>query len=108
PVTLVLPYYAQFLDPDFVSNDLQLLGLGYSLATAPLNAQTAKFPRVIKTDVFRRAVDISRAGQRIFIGEAKGDSYFPLALDLLGNGDGNDLVEWDQLRRQEYSGRVSG
>ena len=108
PVTLVLPYYAQFLDPDFVSNDLQLLGLGYSLATAPLNTQTAKFPRVIKTDVFRRAVDISRAGQRIFIGEAKGDSYFHLALDLLGNGDGNDLVEWDQLRRQEYSGRVSG
>jgi hypothetical protein len=108
PVTLVMPYYAQFLDPSFVSDNLQLLGLGYSIATAPVNDTTAKLPRVIKTDVFRRAVDISRAGQRIFIGEEKRDSYAHLALDLLGNGDENALVEWDQLRRSEYSGRVGG
>ncbi|MFL6247288.1 MAG: Ig-like domain-containing protein [Thermoanaerobaculia bacterium] len=111
PATLILPHYAEYLAPDVVSANLQLLGLGYSLATAPLNAMTAKFPRVIRTDVFQRAVDLARAGQRIFITDAKPeekrDSIAHLALDLLGNG-GYELREWDQLRRQENSGRTAG
>ncbi|MDP9191464.1 MAG: Ig-like domain-containing protein [Acidobacteriota bacterium] len=111
PATLILPHYAQYVEPDVVSANLQLLGLGYSLATAPLNAMTAKFPRVIRTDVFQRAVDIARAGQRIFITDAnpneKRDSISHLTLDLLGNG-GYELREWDQLRRQEKSGRSAG
>src|SRR5688500_10720570 len=37
PATLVLPYYAQFVDSNLVADYLQLLGLGYSLATAPVN-----------------------------------------------------------------------
>jgi hypothetical protein len=113
PATLIMPYYAQFVEPDVVSANLMLLGLGYSLATAPLNAMTAKFPRVIKTDVFQRAVDVSRAGQRIFITNAspaeKRDAYTHLVLDLLGNG-GIELREWDALRRRdgEKSGRLAG
>jgi hypothetical protein len=113
PATLIMPYYAQFVEPDVVSANLQLFGLGYSLATAPLNAMTAKFPRVIKTDVFQRAVDVSRAGQRIFITNSlpteKRDAMVHLALDLLGNG-GIELREWDALRRRkdEKSGRLAG
>lgn len=111
PATLILPHYAQFVAPDVVSANLELLGLGYSLATAPLNQMTARFPRVIKTDVFQRAVDIARAGQRVFIAgdapAARRDSMVNLALDLLGNG-GYELREWDQLRRQEKSGRTAG
>ncbi|HEX7708969.1 MAG TPA: discoidin domain-containing protein [Thermoanaerobaculia bacterium] len=111
PATLILPHYAQFIQPEVVSANLQLLGLGYSLATAPVNQMTAKFPRVIRTDVFTRAVDIARAGQRIFItdddpGETR-DSISHLALDLLGNA-GYELREWDQLRRGETSGRIAG
>ncbi len=111
PATLILPHYAQYVSPGVVSANLQLFGLGYSLATAPLNAMTAKFPRVIKTDVFQRAVDVARAGQRIFITDdapsAKRDSIAHLALDLLGNG-GYELRQWDELRRQEKSGRLAG
>ncbi|HYK00775.1 MAG TPA: Ig-like domain-containing protein [Thermoanaerobaculia bacterium] len=111
PATLVMPHYAQYVNQDVVSANLMLFGLGYSLATAPLNQMTAKFPRVIRTDIFQRAVDVARAGQRIFITdsnpEAKRDSIAHLALDLLGNG-GYELREWDQLRRQEKSGRVAG
>ncbi len=111
PATLIMPYYAQFVNQEIVNANLLLFGLGYSLATAPLNQMTAKFPRVIKTDVFQRAVDISRAGQRIFITNdapaAKRDAIAHLALDLLGNG-GYELREWDQLRRQEKSGRSAG
>jgi hypothetical protein len=103
PVTLILPHYAQYVSPGVVGANLELLGLGFSLATAPLNQMTAKFPRVIKTDVFQRAVDIARAGQRIFITDsdpaARRDSIANLALDLLGNG-GYELREWDELRRR--------
>ena len=111
PATLLMPYYAQFVDQGIVDANLQLFGLGYSLATAPLNQMTAKFPRVIKTDVFQRAVDVSRAGQRIFITDSnpasKRDAIANLSLDLLGNG-GYELREWDALRRQEKSGRLAG
>ncbi|HEY3056996.1 MAG TPA: carboxypeptidase-like regulatory domain-containing protein, partial [Thermoanaerobaculia bacterium] len=110
PTTLVMPYYAQFVNPALVDANLQLLGLGYSLATAPVNQTTAKFPRVIKSDVFYRAVDIARAGQRMFISDnaadAKREALAHLALDLLGNGV--ELREWDDLRRSEKSGRVAG
>ncbi|MBV9493772.1 MAG: carboxypeptidase regulatory-like domain-containing protein, partial [Acidobacteria bacterium] len=106
--TLVMPYYAQFLQQSFVNDYLQILGLGYSLATAPMTQTTANQPSVIKSDVFLRAVDISRAGQRVFIGEDPRDTYPTLMLDLLGNGKNNDLSEWDELRRREKSGRTGG
>ena len=123
PATLVLPYYAQFLDPAFIDANMGLLGLGYSLATAPLNKTTAKFPRVIRNDVFQRGGDIARAGQRIFIARknlAQSDPaenrapLFNLALDLLDNVERVDklavtpeLAEWDELRREEESGRTA-
>jgi len=121
PATLLMPYYARYLDPTFIDANMQLLGLGYSLATAPLNAATAKFPRVVKGDVFERAQEITRAGQRVFITRKDAsandatenrDSFFNLSLDLLDNVERIDtlsiapeLAEWDQLRRSEDSGR---
>ena len=121
PATLVMPYYARFLDQSFVDANMQLLGLGYSLATAPLNQATAKFPRVLKSDVFQRAQEITRAGQRVFITRhdpnandpaENRDAFFNLSLDLLDNVERvgvlnttATLAEWDQLRRSEESGR---
>src|SRR6185369_12833848 len=105
PVTLVLPYYAKYVSQDLISPNLQLLGLGYSLATAPLTQALASHPRVIKTDVFQRAVDIARAGQRIYLGETANDAMAHMSLDLLGNDV--ELREWDDLRRQEKSGRAA-
>ncbi len=113
PATLVMPYYAQFLPSAFVDANMQLLGLAYGLATAPLNQYTAKFPRVIKQDVFTRAQQIARAGQRVFISPTeKREPFFHLALDLLGNSERVDQIdtapelrEWDELRRAEESGR---
>ncbi|HEX8617673.1 MAG TPA: hypothetical protein VF911_08840 [Thermoanaerobaculia bacterium] len=123
PATLLLPYYAQFLPPEFVEANLQLLGLGYSLAVAPLNKMTAAHPRVITTDVFTRAQELARAGQRIFIARAQRDvdvaaedrdAMTHLALDLLDNVERVELLprlpplqEWDELRRREEAGRRS-
>jgi hypothetical protein len=106
PATLVMPYYAQFVNQTLVEANLQLLGLGYSLATAPLTQALAKHPKVIKTDVFMRAVDIARAGHHIFLGEESRDALAHMTLDLLGNGV--ELREWDELRRREESGRTAG
>src|SRR3954453_10307131 len=106
PVTLVMPYYAKYVSQDLISPNLQLLGLGYSLATGPLTPALANHAAVIKTDVFTRAVDIARAGQRIYLGEDARDAMAHMSLDLLGNSV--ELSEWDQLRREEKSGRAAG
>jgi len=102
---------------------MSLFGLGYSLATAPLSERTALLPRVIPNDVFRRAQDVARAGERIFIRRTDPnvaqpledrDPLFDLSLDLLGNIEradnlpfAPDLKEWDELRRSEVSGRTA-
>jgi len=113
PATLIMPYYARYLDPALVDAQLGILGLGYSLATAPLTAESAKFPRVIKSDVYQRAQDITRAGQRVFVAPTDArDALDNLALDLLDNverpsllASTTELAEWDQLRRQESDAR---
>lgn len=123
PATLVLPYYARFVDSNLVDKHLQFLGLGYSLATAPLTPQTAKLPRILRSDVFQRAQDIARAGQRIFIARRDiaiddpiedRDPIFNLSLDLLDNVErldqlakAPDLREWDHLRMQEDDARAA-
>jgi hypothetical protein len=108
PVTLVLPYYARppYLSQSLLDAQLGLFGIGYGLATAPLNKQTAKFPRIITTDIFTRAIDFARAGERMFIGEDRRDSLANLTLDLLGNS--TPLREWDQFRRQELEDPAGG
>jgi len=103
PATLILPHYATtpYISQNLLDAELGYLGIAYSLATAPLNNQTAKFPRLITTDVFTRAVDLARAGERIFIGEDPRASLSNFTLDSLGNG--NALAEWDQFLRQEVT-----
>ena len=103
PATLILPHYATtpYISQNLLDAELGYLGIAYSLATAPLNNQTAKFPRLITTDVFARAVDLARAGERIFIGEDPRASLANFTLDSLGNG--NPLAEWDQFLRQEVT-----
>ncbi|HWW62543.1 MAG TPA: carboxypeptidase-like regulatory domain-containing protein, partial [Thermoanaerobaculia bacterium] len=124
PATLVLPFYAQYVNTPLVDACMPLLGLGYSLASAPLTPSLASMPHVIRNDVFTRAQDIARAGQRIFVARQTlatddaaedRDPIFHLALDLLGNVERADrfdqtaeLREWDQLRRMEATGRVAG
>lgn len=124
PATLLLPHYVRYVSQELVDANLQLFGLGYSLAIAPLNKHTARHPRVIQSDVFTRAQEIALAGQRIFVSRASADIDDPiedrgpianLALDLLDNPERVDqlaripmLSEWDELRRREDSGRRAG
>lgn len=123
PATLVLPWYAQYLNPALVEGQMGLLGLGYSLAVAPMTPKIAALPRVIRADVDAQAQAMARAGQRIFVSRKNPaiddpaedrEAIEALALDLLGNQErvdqlsaANDLQELDALRRQEQQGRDS-
>ncbi|HXA17287.1 MAG TPA: Ig-like domain-containing protein [Thermoanaerobaculia bacterium] len=124
PATLVLPFYTQFINSALVEANMPLLGIGYSLATAPLSAQISKYPRLIQDDVYQRAQDMARAGERIFVSrhalitdnaDEDRDPVFHLALDLLGNIErldraavSSEMSEWDQLRMLHPDGRRSG
>jgi len=117
----VLPWYAQFLNPALIDGQIGFLGVGYSLATAPMTPKLALLPRVIRADVEWQAQAIARAGQRIFITRRNPAVDDPaedreaiehLSLDLLGNPEridqqasAPDLQELDALRRLEQRPR---
>ncbi|HTR03796.1 MAG TPA: hypothetical protein VMN82_11410, partial [Thermoanaerobaculia bacterium] len=97
PAALVLPRFTDLLPKSLVDGDVRLLGLAYSLATAPAGAAPAGLPHPLKADVERRAVDLGEAGQRLYLQEMLLESLEALALDQLGNRQ--DLPEYDGLRR---------
>ncbi|MGV8042381.1 MAG: hypothetical protein AB2L07_20830 [Thermoanaerobaculaceae bacterium] len=103
PASLVLPRYSDRLKTPYLPTDafyranMRFLGLAYSLAVAPAGASPSGLPRVIKSDVERRAIDFADAGQRTWLGEDTLRSLEVLALDLVGNR--KPLEEIDALRR---------
>ncbi|HPA50406.1 MAG TPA: carboxypeptidase regulatory-like domain-containing protein, partial [Thermoanaerobaculia bacterium] len=105
PSSLVLPRFTGELPEPLVAANVPLLGLAYSLAVAPPGAIPPDLPRLVKSDVERRAIDLAEAGQRIFIGEELLPSLEALLLDQLGNR--HDRPEFDQLRRTLDKGRTS-
>ena len=60
PATIVMPWYTQYVNSDFVGSQMPLIGIAYSLATAPMVPALSSFPKLIRTDVFTRAQDIAR------------------------------------------------
>ncbi|RPH57909.1 hypothetical protein EHM82_00210, partial [bacterium] len=112
PATLVLPRFSERLKKPYLASDdfhrahTRFLGLAYSLAVAPAALTPAGLPRVIKTDVERRAVDFAQAGMRTFLQEQLLESLEVLALDYLGNRD--PLIEIDELRRGTGKGLAVG
>ncbi len=105
PSSLVLPRFTEQLPEPLVAANVPLLGLAYSLAVAPPGAIPADLPRLVQSDVERRAVDLAEAGQRLFLGDERLPSLEALLLDQLGNR--HDLPEFDQLRRTIEKGRSS-
>ncbi|HEX5715043.1 MAG TPA: carboxypeptidase regulatory-like domain-containing protein, partial [Thermoanaerobaculia bacterium] len=103
PATLVLPRFSERLKKPYLPDDelhrahTRFLGLAYSLAVAPAAMTPAGLPRVIKSDVERRAIDFAHAGMRTFLQEPLLESLEVLTLDYLGNR--HPLAEIDELRR---------
>ncbi|HEY0782060.1 MAG TPA: hypothetical protein VGE98_06395, partial [Thermoanaerobaculia bacterium] len=112
PATLVLPRFSERLKTPYLASDdllraeTRFLGLAYSLAVAPAALTPQGLPRVIKTDVERRAIDFAQAGMRTFLHEPLLESLEVLALDSLGNRQ--PLAEIDELRRSTGKGLAAG
>lgn len=112
PATLVLPRFSERWKTPYVEDDefhrahTRFLGLAWSLAVAPAALTPPGLPRVIKSDVERRAVEFAEAGRRTFLGEPVLEALEVLALDYLGNR--HPLVEIDELRRRIPKGQAFG
>jgi hypothetical protein len=87
----VLPRFSERLKKPYLATDdlhrahNRFFGLAYSLAVAPAALTPSGLPRVIKTDVERRAIDFAQAGMRTYLKEPLLESLEVLALDNLGN-----------------------
>jgi hypothetical protein len=106
PTSIILPRATDALPPDLVRNSLNLIGLGFSLATAPPSLLRADLPRVSRSMVDSRVYQLSQAGRQVTFGEDLFDSAAELAAEWNGSRDGD--WEWDLLRRTTQKGARVG
>jgi len=123
PDTLVLPQTVDFLpeEPDLVAAAVRVLGLAYSVATAPAGALPPDVARVSRAHVFDRAVKLAQAGLHVRFGESADHAVQDILLDWLGNDRARlaslfpdeadraaaerDLRAFDDIRRSTGAGR---
>ena len=108
PASLVLPRFTERLGTAHGGSDallranIRLLGLAYSLATAPAGVAPGGLPQLTTPAVERRAWDLAEAGRRTFLHDGLLESLEVLALDQLGNR--HPLAGLDELRRASGAG----
>ncbi|HYL06534.1 MAG TPA: carboxypeptidase regulatory-like domain-containing protein, partial [Thermoanaerobaculia bacterium] len=107
PNAIILPDAANSLPPDLLRADLNLVGLGYSLATAPVSLLTpGGLPQVTLGAIDSRIYELAQAGVEVTMGEAQFDSAAILA--ALWTGAQDQDATWDQLRRITQKGGAAG
>ena len=107
PNAIILPDAANSLPPDLLRAELNLIGLGYSLATAPPSLLTqSSLPEVSLGAIDSRVYELAQAGVEVSMGEAVFDSAAILA--VLGTGGQDQDAAWDQLRRITQKGGSAG
>ncbi|HEY9422951.1 MAG TPA: hypothetical protein VIW92_16180, partial [Thermoanaerobaculia bacterium] len=102
PNAIILPRAADSLPPTLLRDSLNLIGLGFSLATAPASLLKPELPQVSRTMVDQRVWQISQAGRHVSLGEDLFDSIAQLAAEWTGARDAD--WEWDLLRRTTKKG----
>ncbi|MEO8196126.1 MAG: carboxypeptidase regulatory-like domain-containing protein [Thermoanaerobaculia bacterium] len=105
PTEIVLPQEVEALPPTLRRQGLGLIGLGFSLATAPAALRAGR-PEVSREEVDQRVFELAQAGRYIALGEAPFDSLAELAVEWTGAPD--QQWEWDALRRITRRGALVG
>ena len=105
PTEIVLPHEVEALPPTLRRQGLGLVGLGFSLATAPAALRAGR-PEVSREEVDQRVFELAQAGRYIAMGEAPFDALAELAVTWTGAPDSQ--WEWDELRRITRSGALVG
>ena len=102
PTSIVLPQDAEVLPPLVRRHALGLVGLGFSLATAPPALLEGR-PRIGRQLVDLRVFELAQAGRYQALGEEPFDALAMLAGEWLGGREPD--WEWDTLRRTTTPGR---
>lgn len=105
PTTIVLPRETESLPPLVRRHALGLVGLGYSLATAPPALLEGR-PRTTTDQIDRRVYQLAQAARYLALGEEPFDALAALAAEWQGARDGE--WEWDLLRRTTQRGALLG
>lgn len=101
PTTILLPRAVDHLPENLVRRALNLIGLGFSLATAPPAPATER-AQVGRAVVDARVTDLMQAGRTVGLGDEVFDSVALLSAEWLGSRDSD--WEWDRLRRTTAKG----
>ncbi|MEO8277245.1 MAG: carboxypeptidase regulatory-like domain-containing protein, partial [Thermoanaerobaculia bacterium] len=105
PTEIVLPREVEALPPLVVRHALGLVGLGFSLASAPA-ALRADRPQVSRQEVDQRVFDLAQAGRYLALGEEVFAASAELAIEWTGAR--HEDWEWDELRRTTRRGALFG
>lgn len=105
PTTIILPRETEILPPLVRRHALGLVGLGYSLATAPPSLLVGR-PRTTVEVVDRRVYELGQAARYIRLGESTFEAIAGLAAEWQGAREAE--WEWDLLRRTTQRGAVLG
>ncbi|MEM7480682.1 MAG: carboxypeptidase regulatory-like domain-containing protein [Acidobacteriota bacterium] len=97
PDALILPRSVEQLPAAVQRHALGLLGLGFSLSSAPESATTSGLPRLSREQIDEKAYWLAQAGRHVALGEDSFDSLAVVAAEWAGARDRD--WEWDELRR---------
>ncbi|MEL7061464.1 MAG: hypothetical protein AAGN46_15680, partial [Acidobacteriota bacterium] len=102
PDSLLLPALTAQLDADLLQSAVGLLGLGHSLANAPIQVPGG-LSRIPRDVVLNRAYLLAQAARHVHLGEASFEALAVLAAEWAGGRDGD--WGWDGVRRDTTRGR---
>lgn len=106
PTSIVLPRSTGSLPPEMVRHALSLVGLGFSIATAPPALLDPSLPAVTRERIDERVYQLAQTGRHVAFGEDLFDAAATLAAEWSGVRDGD--WEWDVLRRTTQKGGQLG
>ncbi len=106
PTSIVLPRSTELLPEALRRSALALVGLGFSIASAPQALLAVELPRVSRASVDGRVYELAQAGRVLRLGEELFDAAAVLAVEWTGAGDGD--LDWDRLRRATANGAATG
>ena len=102
PTSIILPRSTENLPVEVVRHSLGLLGLGFSLATAPPAFLDPSLPALTLEQIDEHAYWLAQAGRHVELGEDPFDSVASLGAEWCGARDAD--WEWDLLRRATTRG----
>ncbi len=105
PEAIILPSSTDVLPQDFVRHSLALVGLGYSLGTAPVESLGPDSPIIDLGSLHEKVYWLGQAGRQVGLGESLFDASAVLAAEWTGARSPD--WGWDELRRRtEKGGKV--